>query len=119
MVVRLSRCCGGTDRLARCTAIHQEDAQPRSATGRQLGYNLYPLPLLAPDGKIRATNCANTEGSLQNYLAPPETTTAVIAVSAFVETQTEALATSAKGKSKTRKQVATKVRQTIEEMEKK
>lgn len=57
--------------------------------------------------------------SRQNYLAPPESTSTGIAVTAFVETQTEALASSAAEKTKTRKLVAKKVRQTIDELEKK
>ena len=52
--------------------------------------------------------------SRQNYLASTE-----IAITAFVETQTEALASSAKKKPKTRKRVAKKVRKTIDELEKK
>lgn len=54
--------------------------------------------------------------SRQNYLAPPGGTSAQIAVTAFVETQTEALATSSVDKPKTRKRVAAKVRQTIDEL---
>ena len=57
--------------------------------------------------------------SRQNYLAPPEPTVAEIAAIAFVETQTKALASSATEKSKTRKRVAKKVRQIIDELEKK
>ena len=57
--------------------------------------------------------------SRQNYLAQPESTSAEIAVTTFVETQAEALASSAAEKHKTRKRVATKVRQTIDELEKK
>lgn len=54
--------------------------------------------------------------SRQNYLASPVATSAEIAVTAFVETQTEALAPAAAEKLKTRKRVAVKVRQTIEEL---
>jgi len=54
--------------------------------------------------------------SRQNYLAPTKATFAEIAVTAFVETQAEALASAAEEKSKTRKRVAAKVRQTIEEL---
>lgn len=54
--------------------------------------------------------------SRQNYLASPEATSAEIAVTAFVETQTEALAPSVKEKPKTRKRVIAKVRQTIDEL---
>lgn len=62
MVVCGRGCDRGVDRFDGCQAIHQKNAQPRSYAGCQLGYNLYPLRLLAPDGKLRATNCANTEG---------------------------------------------------------
>ena len=54
--------------------------------------------------------------SRQNYLASPAPTSAEIAVTAFVETQTDALAASSAEKPKTRKRVAAKVRQTIEEL---
>lgn len=54
--------------------------------------------------------------SQQNYLAPAEVSSGEIAVTAFIETQTEALAPSAAEKTKTRKRVAAKVRQTIEEL---
>ncbi len=54
--------------------------------------------------------------SRQNYLTSSEATSTEIAVTAFVETQTEALASSAEGKPKTRKRVAAKVRQTIAEL---
>jgi prophage antirepressor-like protein len=54
--------------------------------------------------------------SRQNYLATPEATSAEIAVTAFVETQTEALAPLAAEKPKTRKRVAAKVRHTIDEL---
>ena len=52
----------------------------------------------------------------QNYLTSPGVTSTEIAVTAFVETQTEELATSAAEKPKTRKRVIAKVRQTIEEL---
>lgn len=54
--------------------------------------------------------------SRQNYLASPEATSAETAVTAFVETQTEALAPAAAEKPKTRKRVAAKVRQTIDKL---
>ena len=54
--------------------------------------------------------------SRQNYLASPAATSAEIAVTAFVETQTEALAASSADKPKTRKRVTAKVRQTIDEL---
>jgi len=54
--------------------------------------------------------------SRQNYLATPGPTSAEIVVTAFVETQTEALAPSVAEKPKTRKRVAAKVRQTIDEL---
>lgn len=54
--------------------------------------------------------------SRQNYLASHEATSAEITVTAFVETQTEALAPSAAKKPKTRKRVAAKVRETIDEL---
>lgn len=54
--------------------------------------------------------------SRQNYLATPEATSTEIAVTAFVETQTEALAPSLAEKAKTRKRVSAKVRQTIAEL---
>jgi hypothetical protein len=54
--------------------------------------------------------------SRQNYLATPEATSAEIAVTAFVETQTEALAASSAEKPKTRKRVAAKARQAIDEL---
>lgn len=57
--------------------------------------------------------------SRQNYLTPPELTSAEIAITAFIETQTETLASSATEKPKTRKRIAKKVRNTIDELEKK
>ena len=54
--------------------------------------------------------------SRQNYLAMSEPTSAEIAMTAFVETQTEALAASSADKPKTRKRVTAKVRQTIEKL---
>lgn len=54
--------------------------------------------------------------SRQNYLASPGVTSTEFAVAAFVETQTEALAASSPEKPKTRKRVAAKVRQTINEL---
>jgi hypothetical protein len=54
--------------------------------------------------------------SRQNYLASPGPTSAEIAVTAFVETQTEALAASSADKPKTRKRVTAQVRQTIDEL---
>ncbi|MDZ7655700.1 MAG: BRO family protein [Sulfurimicrobium sp.] len=54
--------------------------------------------------------------SRQNYLASPAATSAEIAVTAFVETQTKALAASSAENPKTRKRVAAKVRQTIDEL---
>jgi hypothetical protein len=54
--------------------------------------------------------------SRQNYLATPGPTSAEIAVTAFVETQAEALAASSADKPKTRKRVTAKVRQTIDEL---
>ena len=54
--------------------------------------------------------------SQKNYLAPGKATSAEIAVAAFIETQTEALTQAAAEKPKTRKRVAAKVRQTIEEL---
>lgn len=54
--------------------------------------------------------------SRQNYLASPEATSAEIAVTAFIETQTEALAASQVEKPKMRKRVAAKVRQTIDKL---
>lgn len=54
--------------------------------------------------------------SRQNYLNAPGTTSTEIAVTAFVETRTEALAPSAADKPKTSKRVSAKVRQTIDEL---
>ena len=54
--------------------------------------------------------------SRQNYLNAPKATSTEIAVTAFIETQTEALKPSATQKPKTRKRVAAKVRQTIDEL---
>ena len=54
--------------------------------------------------------------SRENYLVLPERTMAERAATAFIETQTEAPAPSAAEKPKTRKRVAAKVRQTIEEL---
>jgi DNA-damage-inducible protein D len=54
--------------------------------------------------------------SRQNYLAPLEATSAEIAMTAFVETQAEALAPSTADKPKTRKRVAATVRLTIDEL---
>ncbi|MDP2824766.1 MAG: BRO family protein [Sulfuritalea sp.] len=54
--------------------------------------------------------------SRQNYLATPAAASAEIAVTAFVETQTEALAASSADKPKTRKRVTAQVRQTIDEL---
>ena len=55
--------------------------------------------------------------SRQNYLAPSEATSAEIAVTAFVETQAEALAPSAAKKPKTRKRAAEKVAETIADLQ--
>jgi hypothetical protein len=54
--------------------------------------------------------------SQQNYLAPSKATSGEIALTAFIETQTEVLAPSAADKTKARKRVTSKVRQTIEEL---
>ena len=54
--------------------------------------------------------------SRQNYLNSPAATSAEIAVTAFIETQTEALAPSAAEKPKTRKRVAAKVAETIADL---
>ena len=54
--------------------------------------------------------------SQQNYLNSPKATSAEIAMTASIETQTEALAPSAAEKPKTRKRVTAKVRQTIDEL---
>ena len=54
--------------------------------------------------------------SRQNYVASPEATSAEIAVTAFVETQTEALAASSADKPKAYKRVTAKVRQTIDDL---
>ena len=54
--------------------------------------------------------------SRQNYLTSSEATSTDIAVTAFVETQTEVLASSAAEKPKTRKRVAAKVHQAIAEL---
>ena len=54
--------------------------------------------------------------SRQNYLATTEPTSAEIAVTAFIETQTEALAPSAAEKPKTRKRVAAKTAEAIAEL---
>ena len=54
--------------------------------------------------------------SRQNYLASFETTSAEIAVTAFVETQTEELAPSAAEKSKTSKRVATRTEQALADL---
>lgn len=54
--------------------------------------------------------------SRQNYLASSEMTSAEVATTAFIESQTEALAPSAAETPKTRKRVAAKVRQTIKEL---
>ena len=51
--------------------------------------------------------------SRQNYLNPPAATSAEIAVAAFIETQTEALAPAQEDKSRTRKRVAKKTAETI------
>ena len=52
----------------------------------------------------------------QNYLTSPGVTSTEIAVTAFVETQTDALAESSADKPKTRKRVTAQVRQTIYEL---
>jgi phosphatidate phosphatase PAH1 len=54
--------------------------------------------------------------SRQNYLVSPEVTSAEIAVTAFIESQTESLAPTAAEKPKIRKRVSAKVRQTIDEL---
>ena len=54
--------------------------------------------------------------SRQNYLNSPAATSAEIAVTAFIEAQTEALAPSAAEKPKTRKRVAAKVAETIADL---
>ena len=54
--------------------------------------------------------------SRQNYLATPGATSAEFAVTAFIETQTEALAAFSADKPKTRKMAAAKVRQTIADL---
>lgn len=54
--------------------------------------------------------------SRQNYLATPVAASTEIAVTAFVETQTEALAAFSADKPKTRKLAAAKVRQTIADL---
>ena len=54
--------------------------------------------------------------SRQNYLVSSEATSAEIAMTAFIETQAEALTPSATEKPKTHKRVAAKVRQTIDEL---
>ena len=54
--------------------------------------------------------------SQQNYLNSPAATSAEIAVTAFIETQTEALAPSAAEKPKTRKRVAAKTAEAIAEL---
>ena len=54
--------------------------------------------------------------SRQNYLNPPAAASAAIAVTAFVETQTEALAPVPADKHKIRKRVSAKVRKTISEL---
>jgi hypothetical protein len=54
--------------------------------------------------------------SQQNYLNSPAATSAEIAVTAFIDTQTEALAPSAADKLRMRKRVAAKVHQTIAEL---
>jgi DNA-damage-inducible protein D len=51
--------------------------------------------------------------SRQNYLNLPEATSAEIAVTAFIETQTETLAPAQEDKSRTRKRVAKKTAETI------
>ena len=55
--------------------------------------------------------------SRQNYLNLPETTSAKIAVAAFIETQTEALAPAQEDKSTTRKRVAKKTAETISNLQ--
>ncbi len=55
--------------------------------------------------------------SRQNYLATPDATSAEIAVTAFVETQTEAPAASSADKPKTRKRVAAKAAATIADLQ--
>ena len=54
--------------------------------------------------------------SRQNYLATPEATSAEIAVTAFVETQTDELAASSADKTKTRKRVAEKTAKAIADL---
>lgn len=54
--------------------------------------------------------------SRQNYLNSPAATSAEIAVTVFIETQTEALAPSAAEKPKNRKRVAAKVAETIADL---
>lgn len=51
-----------------------------------------------------------------NYLSLPEAGSSVIAASAFIATQTDALAPSAAEKTRTRRRVATKTAQTIKEL---
>lgn len=55
--------------------------------------------------------------SRQNYLISPEATLAEIAATAFIETQTEALAPAPANKAKTRKQVAAKVEETVADLQ--
>ncbi len=54
--------------------------------------------------------------SRQNYLATPEATSAEIAVTLFVETQTEALAKTPEDKPKSRKRIAKKAGEAIKEL---
>ena len=55
--------------------------------------------------------------SRQNYLTTPEPTSAEIAMTVFVETQTESLAASSADKPKTRKRVMAKVAETIADLQ--
>ncbi|MDP1548015.1 MAG: Bro-N domain-containing protein [Anaerolineales bacterium] len=54
--------------------------------------------------------------SRQNYLNPPAAASAAIAVTAFIETQTEALATAQEDKSKTHKRVAGKTADAVADL---
>lgn len=57
--------------------------------------------------------------SRQNYLNPPAATSAAIAITAFIETQAEALSPAPADKAKTRKRVAIKVKKTIQALQSK
>ena len=55
--------------------------------------------------------------SRSNYLTPPEATSAEFAMTAFVETQIEALAPNSQKKSETRSRVTRKTEETITELQ--